>query len=307
MIVTLPEHFKQNMRALHGEAEATAWFESLPAIVTHCARRWQLTILPPFAHLSFHYVTPARCADGTPVVLKVCSPTGEYARETRAMQLFAGRGGARVLAVDEEHEVLLLERLQPGTTLAQLVPAEDERATSILTALMRQLWCQAPASHNFPTVAHLFTGLQRLRARFGGGCGPLPPRLLAAAESQVAALLASAEPPMLLHGDLHHENVLLAGKQWRAIDAKGVVGDPGYETGLLFYNPLSRLCSLPNLRTLLARRLDQLSDELAMDRARIQGWGLAQCVLSACWSIEDGASQPPRAVLECAEILARLR
>lgn len=307
MMVTLPEHFKQNMRALHGEARATAWFESLPAIVNHCARRWQLTILPPFAQLSFHYVTPARCADGTPVVLKVCSPTGEYAREAQAMQLFSARGGARVLAVDEEHEVLLLERLQPGTTLALLVPAEDERATAILSSLMRQLWCQAPTQHAFPSVAQLFTGLQRLRARFAGGCGPFPAFLLAAAESQVADLLASPQPPLLLHGDLHHENVLQAGKQWRAIDAKGVVGDPGYEAGLLFYNPLPHLSSLPNVRTLLARRLDQLSAELAMERARIRGWGLAQCVLSAWWSIEDGAQQPPRAVLECGEILARLR
>jgi streptomycin 6-kinase len=227
MIVTLPEHFKQNMRTLHGERRATAWCESLPAIVTHCAQRWQLTMLPPFEHLSFHYVTPARRADGTAVVLKVCSPTGEFAREVRAMQLFAGRGSARVLAVDEEKEVLLLERAQPGTTLAHLVPDEDERATSILTAVMRQLWCQASAEHTFPTVAHLFTGLQRLHARFGGGCGPFPRHLLEAAESQVAALLATAEPPLLLHGDLHHENVLRAGNQWQVIDAKGVVGDRG--------------------------------------------------------------------------------
>jgi streptomycin 6-kinase len=307
MSVPIPEHFQQNMRTLHGDTRATAWLESLPAILTHCARRWQLTILPPFAHLSFHYVTPARRADGMAVVVKVCSPTGEFAREAQAMQVFAGRGSARVLAVDEEYEVLLLERLQPGTTLAQLVPGEDERATAILTTVMRQLWCQAPTQHDFPTVAHLFTGLQRLRTHFGGGCGPFPPYLLRAAESQVAALLTTAEPPRLLHGDLHYDNVLLAGNQWRVIDAKGVVGDPGYETGLLFYNPLPALLSLPNLRTFLARRRDQLSDELAMDRARIQGWGLAQSVLSAWWSIEDGAPRPPHGVLECAEILARMR
>lgn len=295
------------MRTVHGQARADAWLQQLPGILARCAQRWQLTILAPFENLSFHYVTPAQRADGTPVVIKVCSPTGEFARTAHAMQLFAQRGGARVLEVDERDEVLLLERLEPGSSLARLVPAEDERATSILISVMRQLWRQAPAQHNFPTVAHLFGGLQRLRTRFGGGCGPIPRHLLEAAEAQVAELLATPLPPLLLHGDLHHENILLAGSQWRVIDAKGVVGDPGYETGLLFYNPMPCLFSLPNLRALLARRLDQLSAELAMDRARIRSWGLAQCVLSAWWDIEDGASEPTCGVLECAEILAHLR
>ncbi|HEY1349974.1 MAG TPA: aminoglycoside phosphotransferase family protein [Ktedonobacteraceae bacterium] len=306
MTISLPEDFRQHMRTIHGAAQADAWLQHLPAIVARCARRWQLTILPPIEKLSYHYVTPARCADGTPVVVKVCSPTGEFAREAHAMQLFADRGGARVLAVDETDEVLLLERLLPGSTLAHLVPAEDERATAILCAVMRQLWRPAPARHTFPTVAQLFTGLQRLRAHFGGGSGPIPPYLLEAAEAQVAGLLARPEPPLLLHGDLHHENILLADGQWRVIDAKGVVGDPGYETALLFYNPLPYLFSLPNLRTLLARRLDQISAELAMDRARIRGWGLAGCVLSTCWSLEDG-EQVPGGVLQCAEILAHMR
>lgn len=307
MNVAIPEYFRQKMHQTHGDAQATAWLQRLPTIVTHCAQCWQLTILPPFANLSFHYVTPALCTDGTPVVLKASSPTGEFAREAHAMQLFSERGGAHVLAVDEQREVLLLERLQPGTSLAQLVPAEDARALAILTSVMRQLWRPAPAQHNFPTVARLFAGLQRLRARFGGDNGPIPRHLLEAAEKQVAELLATPETPQLLHGDLHHDNVLLAGSRWRVIDAKGVVGDPGYETGLLFYNPLPSLCSLPNPRALLARRLDQLSADLGMDRARIRGWGLAQCVLSACWELEDGAQQPTGGVLECAEILTHLR
>jgi streptomycin 6-kinase len=294
------------MRTIHGEAQADAWLQRLPAIVTRCARRWQLTLLPPIENLSYHYVIPAQRADGTSAVIKVCSPTGEFAREAHAMQLFSGHGSARLLAVDETDEVLLLERLLPGTTLARLVPAEDERATAILTSAMRQIWRPVPAQHNFPTVAHLLTGLQHLRARFGDNCGPLPSYLVEAAEAQVAGLLATPEPPLLLHGDLHHENILLAGDQWRVIDAKGVVGDPGYETGLLFYNPIPQLFSLPNLPALLARRLEQLSAQLAMDRARIRGWGLARCMLSAWWSIEDG-EHIPGGVLECAEILAHMR
>lgn len=303
----VPERFKQEMILTHGEAMATAWLERLPAILADCARRWQLTIFPPFANLSFHYVAPAVRVDGTPVVIKASSPTGEFAREAEAMRLFAGQGVASILAVDFAQEVLLMEQLQPGTLLARLVPEEDERATSILTSVMRRLWRPAPAQHIFSTVEDLFKGFKRLRARFDGGCGPFPRHLLEEAETLVAELLATAGPPMLLHGDLHHENILLAGDEWRAIDAKGVVGDPGYETGLLFYNPMPKIFSFPDLPKILARRLDQLSAELAMDRARIRGWGIAQCVLSAWWDIEDGSREVPQDVLRCAEILARMK
>ena len=306
MTIFIPEPFRQDMLIIHGEEKANDWLERLPAILEDCAQRWQLTLFPPFENLSFHYVAPAVCADGSPVVVKASSPTGEFALEAEAMRLLAGEGMARLLASDEAQEVMLLERLEPGTVLADLVPAEDERATSVLTSIMRRLWRPAPASHSFPTVADWARGLERLRARFDGGCGPFPVHLVEGAEAQFRELLATAGPPLLLHGDLHHENILLSGNGWRAIDAKGVVGDPGYETGVLFYNPIPKLFHLPDRRKILARRLDQLAEELQMDRARIRGWGLAQCVLASWWHIEDGYPEPPYDVLASAEILSQL-
>lgn len=306
MTLNIPDHFRQNMFLVHGQEKATAWLDSLPAILARCAQRWQLTILPPVANLSFHYVAPAVRADGTPVMLKADSPTGEFALEIAALRLLGESGMARLLEVDEELEVILLERLLPGTVLAELVPEQDERATSILVETMRKLWRPAPAGHPFPTVEHWGKGFERLRARYAGGCGPFPRHLLEEAETLFVELSASANQHLLLHGDLHHENILRSGDGWRAIDAKGVVGDPGYETGLLFYNPMPLLSLVPNPRTLLVRRVDQLAEELSMERERIRGWGLAQCVLSAWWSIEDGRQELPQDVIACAEIMAGL-
>lgn len=306
MTIIIPAEFRQDMLIVHGQEKATAWLDQLPAILANCAQRWQLTILPPVAHLSFHYVAPAVRADGTPVIIKADSPSGEFATEVAALRLLDGPGLVRLLEVDEEQEVILLERLMPGTQLAELVPEQDERATSILVATMRKLWRPAPAEHNFPSVEDYGQGFARLRARYGESCGPFPQHLVAEAERLFVELSASAPQRMLLHGDLHHENILRTGDDWRAIDAKGVVGDPGYETGLLFYNPMPLIFDLPHRRKLLARRIDQLAEELAMERERIRGWGLAQCVLSAWWHVEDGYQQPPSDVLACAEIMADL-
>ncbi|HEX7733653.1 MAG TPA: aminoglycoside phosphotransferase family protein [Ktedonobacteraceae bacterium] len=213
---------------------------------------------------------------------------------------------ARLLEVDYENEVLLLERLMPGTALAELVPEQDERATSILVETMRKIWQPVPVQHSFATIEGYGRGFARLHVRYGEDCGPFPRRLVEEAERLFVELNAAEEQHLLLHGDLHHENVLLSGNEWRAIDAKGVVGDPGYEIGLLFYNPIPLIKRVPNPRKLLARRVDQLAEELGMERERIRGWGLAQCMLSCWWHVEDGYGQPPQEELACAEIMAGL-
>lgn len=306
-MLDLPENFVQFMREVYGIEAANAWFRRLPAFLEECAERWQLTLLPPFENLSFHYVAPAIRADGTPVILKTCAFSDEFEHGLAALRLFNGRGIARLLEFDEEQKVMLLERLQPGTMLESLVPEQDEQATSILAGVMRQLWRPAPIEHTFPTVEQLGQRLTQIRVCYAGGYGPFPSRLVDEAIDLFATLSASAQEPMLLHGDLQHHNILCAGEAWLAIDPKGVVGDPGYEVGASFYNPMPRILEVPDLEQMLARRVAQLSEELGMERARIRGWGLAQCVLNA-WNMvaNDHLSMNPHGVLRCAEILSRL-
>lgn len=126
-----------------------------------------------------------------------------------------------------------------------------------------------------------------MRCHFGRGTGPLPPMLVEEAETIFAELVASQNEPVLLHGDLHHFNILAARRRpWLAIDPKGVVGEPAYDTGALLCNPVE-LLHTPQPGKCLKRRLDQLSEELDLDRARVRGWGLAQAVLAAYWGWED--------------------
>ena len=104
-----------------------------------------------------------------------------------------------------------------------------------------------------------------------------------AAEGLFAELIASTTENMLLHGDVHHFNILSAERApWLAIDPQGVVGDPAFEIGPFLHNPS------PQPTSVLKRRLDQFSDELDLDRERLHGWAVAQGVLSAWWCMEDG-------------------
>ncbi|NOK62693.1 MAG: phosphotransferase [Chloroflexi bacterium AL-W] len=299
----IPQNFIQTTHELYGSV-GTEWLSELPTLIADCAECWSLTVAPPFENLSYTYVAPALGSDNTPVVLKVGFPNPELLCEMDALRLYNGHGMVRLLEADPERGIMLLERLEPGMTLADL--NDDTAATSIAAQVMHQLWRPVPASHSFPTVERWATGLQRLRAEFDGGCGPFPKVLVEEAESLFTDLRSSMDEPVLLHGDLHHYNILSAARQpWLAIDPKGVVGEPAYEIGAWLRNPLP-LMTWPHPERVLARRIDQFADELGFDRERIWGWGLAQAVLSAWWYWEDHGYVGETA-LACAQLLATLK
>ena len=182
---------------------------------------------------------------------------------------------------------------------------DDVLSTRIAAGVMRRLWRPLPAEHPFRPVTEWAAGLSRLRERFDGGTGPFPAGLVTVAESIFAELLASAAPPVLIHGDLHHENILRAGREaWLSIDPKGMAGEPAYEVGAWMRNPLS-LPDWPDLKKVLARRADQFAAELDLERERIMGYSMAQAVLSAWWSLEDTGQgwKPWVAVAETMRIL----
>jgi streptomycin 6-kinase len=290
----IPADFARHMVELY-EAQGVAWLARLPTILAECERRWSLQLGLPFG-LSYNYVAPAVRADGAEVVVKVGYPNEELLSEIEALRLYAGHGIVQLLDADPAQGAFVLERLRPGATLSTL--ADDDAATRIAATVMQQLWCPVPAGHSFPSIADWAAGLARLRQQFDGGTGPLPRHLVELAEGLFAELLGSLGEPVLLHGDLHHENILTAERHpWLAIDPKGVVGEREYEVGALLRNPIPQLWQWPNPERITARRVAILAEMLGFERERLIGWGLAQAVLSACWSIEDEGHGWERAIM----------
>ena len=300
----LPEHFVKTIIGVHGE-KGEAWLARFPKLLADVAERYNLTIGAPFT-LSYNYVCAATQQDGTPVVLKLSPPNWEFASEVAALRHYDVRGCVQVLDADPEAGVLILERVTPGEPLRNL--PDDDEATRIAAQVMQNLWKPLPPDHNFIPVARLAEGLQRLRADHNGSTGPLPAPLVERAEGIYRELEASAPPPVLLHGDLHHENILRATRApYLAIDPKGVAGEPAYEVGPWFYNPQPEIFQTPSLVQLLGRRLDIFTEALQMDRQRLLACAFAHSVLSAAWSIEDGGDDDSwRNTIRVSEALRQL-
>lgn len=298
----LPESFRRTIQEVHGK-DGQRWLEDLPDALRRLEQSRGLQVLEHFP-LSYNFVAPAVGPEGEDWVLKLGVPNPELSGEIMALKTFAGGGAVRMLYGDPQTGVLLLERVIPGTPLSQI--QDDEQATRIAAGVMRQLWQPVLPQAGFRTVAYLGGGFQRLRLTFEGGSGPFAEHLVAVAEAVLAEATTSPAPARLLHGDLHHDNILFDERRgWLAIDPAGIAGDPGYEAGALLFNPLPNFPHRAGMPHLLRRRLEILAEELQLPLAVLVRWGIFKCVLDAWWSYEDhGRGWEP--VLSVAEALARI-
>lgn len=219
---------------------------------------------------------------GVRVVLKITKKSGDESHSGKVLRAFAGDGAVRVY--ESETDAVLMERLEPGKHLVEMVKrGEDEEATRILGQAIRKL-SHRDAPAECPTVADWGRGFDRY---LESDDEQIPRELVVDARKLFQELTSTQRTTMLLHGDLQHYNVLFDNQRgWVAIDPKGVIGELEYELGALLRNPVG----LPELYTnpaIFNRRLEILADVLGLDRERARNWAHAQSVLSRIWSIED--------------------
>jgi streptomycin 6-kinase len=282
----ISEEFSKRIVGTFGQAGGQ-WLRKVPRILGDVAVRWSIKLQPPFHPLSYNYVAPAITRNGELVVLKAGVPNRELSTEIDALRHFDGHGAVRLINADPDEGLLLLERLVPGVPVQEL--PDDDIATSIFARVMRDLHRPPPSGHSFPSASDWARGFQRLRDQCGGDTGPFPGSVIDHAEALMFELIGSMSDAVVLHGDLHHWNILSSKRElWLAIDPKGVIGEPEYEVGAWLRNPYPQILKVSKQKEIMARRVDQLVDEFGFDRSRIIGWAFSQAVLAGVWSFEEG-------------------
>lgn len=291
--VDVPPALRRRATQVWGD-RGRQWLDDLPDHVAACAAAWSLDVGAVF-DLSYHWVAAARTVDGTDVVLKLGVPGEPHlVREASVLGRWGGAGAARLVGTDLARGALLLERARPGTMAAELVPSDDDAASRALGRVARALHRADHAGLGLRDIATEAASLEEHAGRHGAH-DPLPDGIVLQARDLLLELTRTRSRAVLLHGDLHHHNVLrdtgpghTGTGGWMAIDPHGWVGDPGFEIGPMLYNPLGTDPAV--LVGLLPGRLDVLADELDQPRDRLRAWGFVMAVLSQVWSCQDGGS-----------------
>ncbi|WP_315836809.1 aminoglycoside phosphotransferase family protein [Bradyrhizobium prioriisuperbiae] len=199
------------------------------------------------------------------------------------MTWWNGEGAARVLAASDE--AILLERALGQRSLSDYARnGRDDEATAILCDVVAKL--HAPRPQQPPELIPLkawFKDLAPAASAHGG--------VLARCLAEADRLLADPREITVLHGDIHHDNVLDFGERgWFAIDPKRLIGERGFDYANIFSNPDLSDPSRPvaTLPGCFQRRLEIVTARSGLERRRLLQWIIAWSGLSAAWFLEDG-------------------
>ncbi len=294
-VLAIPPVLARNAVLAWGD-DGKRWLDALPTLVSEVAREWQLELGE--AHdMSFHWVVDVRRSDGTTAVLKLGPPEPrDLALEAKALTCYGGSGAVRLLAYDLDRGALLLERAMPGTMARSVVPERDLIATAAIITVMRRLHRSSTVDNELPDLVSRDLPSFADHLRRYPGDDPIPRRLVTRASGLLLELSAGATDQVVLHGDLHHDNVLRAEREpWLAIDPHGVVGDRGFEVGAMLYNPDPPRRDR-ELLALVPARVEQLADGLGMSEDRVVACAFVQAVLSEVWTAEEVGAPVTRAL-----------
>lgn len=267
--------FESNIINIYGQ-KGKAWLDSLQALVHKSAEKFNLNDLKPIPNLTYNYVLSGKMED-IPIILKLGIDLEALEKEALVIKCFQGCGVLKLFAQDKD--LLLLERAIPGDSLKKYFPKMDGQAINIVCNVMRKLH-QAPISSTLPHIKDWLAILHQQHHE-------IPSELLSKAKELSTRLLQTAGPDVLLHGDLHHDNILQNGNDWLVIDPKGVIGEALFDVGAFIRNPIPELLNQENTKSLIDFRIDMFAKCLNASKERILAWSYVQAVLAWIWALED--------------------
>lgn len=260
------------------------WLDRLPRTTADVLDEWQLSRED---HIAWHgycsLVLPVRTTSGRPAVLKLTfDGDDESLHEALALQHWAGDGTVKMYRADPRRRALLLERVHRE----DLRSIDDDEACEIVAGFYQRLHVPAPPRLRTVTSYHerWLDDLARLPRD-----APLPRRYVEQALSLGRDLVADpASTGVMVHGDLHHENVLAADREpWLVIDPKAMSGEPAYELEPMLRNNWDVVVAGGDVREAVRRRFFTLVDGAGLDEDRARAWAIVRLVVNASWAIED--------------------
>ncbi len=193
-------------------------------------------------------------------MLKVVSESDdESTHEAEALRFWCGDGAVRLVRHDAVRRALLLERAVPGQDASAL---HDAEALPIALRVGERLWRLTERARPYEAVTD----------RVPAWLGHAGAHELVAAARHIYERLAP-RTGILVHGDLHHHNLLRHGGRWVAIDPKPILGEPEYDVVTLLWNPIGHVPTRSSVEGRIA-----LLAEGGLDPERMRAWAIVRGV-----------------------------
>ena len=301
-----PERFLRYATREFGIA-GEAWLEELPSILARCCAKWGLTLGQPTKEIKVNYIAYVEMENGEEAVLKVGVPHGDFSAEMEALAIYEGRGINRLIDCDKALNAMLLERLRPGKMLDSVgnVREQSEIAARILEELHAT---PAPSHHALPHF------MDWMRGAFADARSCTDPERargyieqIPRVESMMGILMEADEPQILLHGDLHHWNILSdADRGWMAIDPKGVIGASCLDVGRFINNAMGFGETAAEKREILLEAVTVFSDVLGENEERMFAGAFCDKIMGSSWGLQQKPDEHEASSQEALRVMVEM-
>ncbi len=275
------------------------FFDQLKLKLPYYLKKWQISEVTLIDYFSVNCVFKGVSAEYGKVIMKIGKPSKETYTEYHALADYRGRGFCRAYQADLNEGVILLACIEPGIRLRD--ESDLKKRLKAFSGVYTGLHTEPENSDVYPSyldwVSRISTYMKH-REDFIELSD-----FMTRAEGICLELGKKYTSKMLLHGDLHHDNLLLSeGGQYLIIDPKGVIGDPiwdlprfilnEYEPSWLYENRLS------HIQTIIC----WLSDHLNIPYRVLCECFFVESTMAVCWDVEDGGKPD----FECVRMAAFL-
>lgn len=281
----LPPGLRETVLAWFG-TEGQAWLERLPQTVARLIEKWRLRPGELLSGGSASLVLAVSRQDGAPAVLKLPCLDDENRREADALRFYAGAGAVRLYEHDADTGAMLLERVIPGTALADY--PDEAGALATACRLLRRLSRPPRPDHCFPLVRELAARwaatIPAAHHRYGA---PFPAWIVNQAAELAQKLSGFEGQEVVVNRDGHLGNILAAQREpWLLIDPKPLVGETAFNGGYLV---LDRLGDSPTASE-ASELVQTIAAGLNVEPERVRDWAVVRALENAVWALEVQAS-----------------
>jgi streptomycin 6-kinase len=251
------------------------------------ADKWTLTSFQFIPSYSANLVFICYSKNFGNVVLKIGNPSlGEIFTEFNTLRQYNGRRFCRVFDADIENGVILEECVQPGNPLRD--ESSLDKRLSVFCSLYNGLHITPARAEIYPTYIEWVGRITEYMSK-RQDCKELYLYMKKAKDICLSVSTLYSQK-MLLHGDFHHDNILLGNDgEYIIIDPKGVIGDPVFDVPRFILNEFG-----DEITTELYKKINDIIGILEKN-LNIPNDILKQCLyvetaMGKCWSVEGGST-----------------
>lgn len=279
-MIQVPKDLERNIERLGGE-QGLRWLASLPGLVRDLARLWRIRHVVPSERQSYNFTASCTLEDGRPGFLKIGFPSVEnvIAKQAAILRHYGDEIAPEVHGHDPDREALLLEKLEPGTTLFLECGSEPKTAVREAMELLRSLPRTLPDEIEIPRLEEWFAVYEADTSRI------LPGDILERAKVFIKDLDLKGDT--LLHGDFHHGNILRAADGFKVIDPEGAMGSIAYDASVFLNEHFRLYFERPDIEVQIHHAVEAFVAELGLSKGMMIRWAFCQSVQCMCWDAED--------------------